>query len=166
MLLASQEVIFIKPQFFSHKMLSATWSNRSFGPQWNRIGGKGAGCCSLRQSRYIWLDVEEELLPLIIQVVVILNHLGVIHLWYPQKMINCVSLNPFYLQKWTMNFFKKNQKQSSNTWQTLRPPPTTPFPCGRHKCIAPYVFAMILIFFLLAETSQSSKYCLENTYKP
>ena len=42
------------------------------------------------------LTLKKKLLPLVIELVVILNHLGVIHFWQPQKMTNFVTPHPIY----------------------------------------------------------------------
>ena len=40
--------------------------------------------------------LKKKLLPLVIELVVILNHLGVIHLWQSQKMTNLVIPHPIF----------------------------------------------------------------------
>ena len=65
--------------------------------------------------------LKSKLLPLTIEVVVILSHLGV-YLWRPQKMTNFVTPTPSpyflhsYAKKWTIDhlFFKKMNLQTRN----------------------------------------------------
>ena len=85
------------------------------------------------------LKLKKKLLPLITALVIILNHLGVMHLWSLQKMTNCVTPNPLHLQNWTIDFLFKNK--------TLLLP-LLPLLCGSHKCRVPYVFALWFDFFV------------------
>ena len=63
--------------------------------------------------------LKKKLLPAVIELVVILNHLGVIHLWQPQKMTNFMTPPPSHilcttpcldLQTWTIDLLFKNKK--------------------------------------------------------
>ena len=93
---------------------------------------------------------KKKLLPLIIELVVILNHLVVIYLWQPRKMTHFVTLldpvtNFLHLQKWRIDllFFFKKKKESADMWPPMW---SSPFSCGRHKCMVPYMFAVTRIF--------------------
>ena len=63
--------------------------------------------------------LKKKLLPAVIELVVILNHLGVIHLWQPQKMTNFMTPPSSHilcttpcldLQTWTIDLLFKNKK--------------------------------------------------------
>ena len=77
------------------------------------------------------------------------------HLWRTQKMTNLWPLsNPsIHKNEQTIDLFLKKTKESVDMWQILRPPPHVyiPLPCGRNKCMVPYVLAVIQIFFSVLE---------------
>ena len=94
--------------------------------------------------------LKKKLLPLMIELVVILNHLGVIHLWRLLKFMmatltyfvtptSCAP--PLHLQKWTIHLLFKT-KESADMRQILRPHRAVSFSCGHHKCMVPYIFAV------------------------
>ena len=123
--------------------------------------------CSLWQSECIWLDVEEE-------TSASSNWIGCNFKPFRGQTFVASTKNdqlcdpqPPHPQNWIIDLLLKNKKKSTNTWQILRPP--TPLPCGHHKCMVPYVFTVIWIFFCFKknyEDSQSSKYCLKTLISP
>ena len=123
--------------------------------EWRKgwVGG-GAGGCSLRSQNVhgLWLDDEKKLMPLMIELGVVLNHLWVIHLWQPQKMTNVMT---FHSQKWTMDLLFKNKRiwrhvtNFKTTIHTSLSHVDIPVPCGCHECMVPYVFAVIWNFSIL-----------------
>ena len=86
------------------------------------------------------LTMRKKLLPLMIALVVILNHLGVIHLWRPQKITNFVTLpcpvSPppsAKLNNRSSVWKNKNLQTCDKFWD--------PSPCGHtppHKCMVSY----------------------------
>ena len=91
LLLASQEDIFIRTQYFSYRKVSVNWRQQVlwFGHQWNKGGeGKvsgggrglgGRGVCSLCSQNASGLTLKKKPQPLIIELVVVLNHFVVVH---------------------------------------------------------------------------------------
>ena len=85
--------------------------------------GKGKLGVILYSSQNVFeLILKKKLLHLITKLVVTLNHLGVIHLWRPQNMTNCVTPNPLHLQKEKEKIFcwKKICKHLTN-FKTIPP---------------------------------------------
>ena len=98
LLLASQEANLSSRTFFHIKNYVPTESNRSFRLVISGVRGGEPGVVLYDGQNVFGLVLEKKLLPLITELVVTLNHLGVIHLRRPQKITNCVTPNPLHLQ--------------------------------------------------------------------
>ena len=98
LLLASQEANLSSRTFFHIKNYVPTESNRSFRLVISGVRGGELGVVLYDRQNVFGLVLEKKLLPLITELVVTLNHLGVIHLRRPQKITNCVTPNPLHLQ--------------------------------------------------------------------
>ena len=97
------------------------------------------------------LKLKKKLLPLMIKLVVILNNLGVIHLWQPKKMAN--------LWRPPHPFSRMNNRSFDSKQKNLRTCDLPiAIPCRRHKCLSLTCFVMILFFCF---GNQSSKCCLK-----
>ena len=111
--------------------------------------------CSSVEWGVEWVEGFSELyllLPLMLALVVILNHLGVIHSWRSQKMTNFMTphvlCHPLHLQKWTIDLLLKIKSICRHLTDFETPPhEAIPLLCGRHKCMVPYMFAVIWIFW-------------------
>ena len=125
-----------------------TESSTCFGLVINEVGGKGCLGVGVEGAEGYFLCIQNvsglmfkrKLLPLIIKLVVILNHLGVMHLWSPQK--NCDLLPPTSTKKWTIDqlLFKK---AFENTWRILR----HPFPLFHVHVINVWSLTCLLLCF-------------------
>ena len=122
-----------------------TESDRYFGLVISGVGrwvseGK-AGDCSLRSQNVsgLWFGVKEEtVLPIMIELVVLLNHLGVVHLWRLQnkKWPIVYPPHPLLLQKWTIYLLFKNKRicrhvDLINIWSLMCLPWYELFFCSR-----------------------------------
>ena len=121
------------------------------------------------------LMLKKKLLPLMIALVVMLNHLGFIHLWRPQKNDQFCDPHPLYLQKWTIDPLLTNKKicRLKINFNTPSPFPFSHSPSmWTSKMYGPLVVCFDITFFsvleklcclkkscCLNETSQSSKFC-------
>ena len=124
-----------------------TESNRCFGMVISGVGEQSEWLEAFFHSVKMYLGclmLKRKLLPLIIELVVILNHLGTIYFWHWQKLTNFVTPHLLHPQKWTTDhlFFKK---ESVSDFKTPLPP--TPLLCECQKFMVPYMFTVIWSFF-------------------
>ena len=84
------------------------WSSVERGEGW--VGGRATEGCSLHSQNCLTCGLMLKLLPLMTESVVILNHLGVIHLSRPQKNDQICDPHPVNSQKRTIDLFLKNKR--------------------------------------------------------
>ena len=109
----------------THALITAEWGEGwvvSSGRGWvgaGGLGGHGLGVVLYPIKMYLACDLmlKEKLLSLMIELVVILNHLGAIHLWRPQKN----DINRHCLQYRSPYFFGG----LSEVVETTLPPPVS-----------------------------------------
>ena len=122
------------------------WSgNRcEWGKELVKDGGRGVVIYAVKMCLACGLMLKKKLLHLMVELVVIFNHLGVIHLWRPHWPILWPPhhvLHPLHLQNWRIDLFKSKRICRHETNFKI-PHVVISFPWGHHKCMVPYIFAV------------------------